>query len=187
MTEISKSPDRMTFQKEGYVKRCELQGKLPNPEYLAMYAKWIEERNQRESNTDWQHNNMEYDLRSTEWILNKVRDSDVYAQNLYAAMCNREFQQLDVWPILAGETWHCSWRYAGGIIADMRGAGDYIDWYCSGIQSSVTDEQYMSMTDQEKEAYEQMRGYVSEGTVTEQIETDLQQLGWAVLPSTDET
>jgi hypothetical protein len=129
---------------------------------------------------------MEQDLRTTQWILDKVRDREVYAQNLYAALCNREFQQLDVWPILTGETWHCSWRYAGGLVADMRGDGDYMNWYCSGILNDVTDQAYMDMTQEEKAQYEQVRGYVSEGVVTEEIESDLNQLGWAVLPNKDE-
>jgi hypothetical protein len=129
---------------------------------------------------------MEQDLLTTQWILDKVRDREVYAQNLYAALCNREFQQLDVWPILTGETWHCSWRYAGGLVADMRGDGDYMNWYCSGILNDVTDQAYMDMTQEEKAQYERVRGYVSEGVVTEEIESDLNQLGWAVLPNKDE-
>jgi hypothetical protein len=129
---------------------------------------------------------MEQDLRTTQWILDKVRNREVYAQNLYAALCNREFQQLDVWPILTGETWHCSWRYAGGLVADMRGDGDYMNWYCSGILNDVTDQAYMDMTQEEKAQYERVRGYVSEGVVTEEIESDLNQLGWAVLPNKDE-
>jgi len=129
---------------------------------------------------------MEQDLRTTQWILDKVRNREVYAQNLYAALCNREFQQLDVWPILTGETWHCSWRYAGGLVADMRGDGDYMNWYCSGILNDVTDQAYMDMTQEEKAQYERVRGYVNEGVVTEEIESDLNQLGWAVLPNKDE-
>ena len=129
---------------------------------------------------------MEQDLRTTQWILDKVRNREVYAQNLYAALCNREFQQLDVWPILTGETWHCSWRYAGGLVADMRGDGDYMNWYCSGILNDVTDQAYMDMTQEEKAHYETIRGYVNEGVVTEEIESDLNQLGWAVLPNKDE-
>ena len=129
---------------------------------------------------------MEQDLRTTQWILDKVRNREVYAQNLYAALCNREFQQLDVWPILTGETWHCSWRYAGGLVADMRGDGDYMNWYCSGILNDVTDQAYMDMTQEEKAQYERVRGYVNEGVVTEEIESDLNQLGWAVLPDKDE-
>ena len=42
MSKISKSPDRHTFQKEGYVKRCEEKGEEPNPAYLEMYKTWRE-------------------------------------------------------------------------------------------------------------------------------------------------
>ncbi len=47
----------------------------------------------------------------------------------------------------------CSWRYAGGMIADLRGLGeDYMDFYCSG----------------------------GEGLVDPEIEEDLYKLGWMV-------
>ena len=68
----------------------------------------------------------------------------------------------------------------------MRESGDYIDWYCSGIRNEVTDQAYMDMTQEEKAHYETIRGYVNESVVTEEIESDLKQLGWAVLPRTDE-
>jgi hypothetical protein len=42
--------------------------------------------------------NLEYDLVTTDWILAKARASEAYAQNLYAAMCNNDFQRNDVWP-----------------------------------------------------------------------------------------
>jgi hypothetical protein len=44
----------------------------------------------------------------------------------------------------------------------------------------------MDMTQEEKAQYERVRGYVNEGVVTEEIESDLNQLGWAVLPDKDE-
>jgi hypothetical protein len=116
--------------------------------------------------------NMEYDLLTTDWILEKVRESDVYAQNLYAAMCNRDFQKLDVLPILKDQTWSASWRYAGGIISDMRQKGDYIDWYCSGIGN---EEHGHGLTGADG------TGYVSESVVTEEIQNDLKKLGWIVL------
>lgn len=102
-------------------------------------------------------------MRTCDWMLEKVRSNNVYAQNLYCAMCNRDFQKLDVLPVLKEQTWSCSWRYAGGIVADMRQEGDYIDWYCSGIRNGYDD------------------GYVSEGDVTEEIREDLKNLGWIVL------
>jgi len=117
-----------------------------------------------ENDINWQKDNLEYDLRTTSWILLKVRHSESYAQNLYAAMCNNEFQKLDVIPILKNQRWSCSWRHAGGIIADMREEGDYIEWYCSGIDTDKND-----------------LGFVTESVVTDEIRNDLKQLGWAVI------
>jgi len=114
-------------------------------------------------NLEWQKNNLEYDLLSADWILEKVRNSDNYAQNLYAALCNNDFIKNEVWPILKEDTWGCSWRYAGGIIADIQEKGDYMDWYCSGI----------GFSDSSKE-------YVTESIVTDEIKDDLLKLGWLV-------
>jgi hypothetical protein len=81
-------------------------------------------------------------------------------------LCNQDWQKNEVWPLLKGEHWGCSWRYAGGIVADMREQGDYIDWYCSGIRG----EQGID--------YEPPLTFVSEGTVTEEIQEDFFKLGW---------
>ena len=175
MSKISKSPERHTFQKEGYVKRCEEKGEEPNPAYLEMYKTWREQDEENLVDPAWQKDNMEYNLRSTKWICDKVKTSDNYAQNLYAAMCNQDFQKQDVWPVLKNETWSCSWRSAGGIIADMREKGDYIDWYCSGIGNKEAGfglDGYTPTPDPDG------RDYVPEGVVTEEIKMDLKQLGW---------
>jgi hypothetical protein len=164
---ISKSLDRHTFQAEGYLKRCEEKGEDPNQDFLNIYKSARQQDDENMVNPEWQKNNLEYDLRSTAWILEKVRASDTYAQNLYAAMCNMQFQKIDVWPLLKGETWGCSWRHAGGIIADMQEKGDYIDWYCSGIGEGLGNG--------DKDG---TKGYVPEGTVTEEVEKDLKTLGW---------
>ena len=134
---ISKSPERFTFQIKSYLNRVEQKGEEPDPEQLEIYQTFAQEREAKESHPDWSIDNLEYDLRSTEWILEKVRSSVSYAQNLYAALCNNDFQKLDVMPILTDKFWSCSWRYAGGIVADMRQQGDYIDWYCSGISDGI--------------------------------------------------
>ena len=131
---------------------------------------------------------MEHDLLNTDWILEKVRVSDVYAQNLYAAMCNREFHKLDVIPILKDKKWSCSWRYAGGIIACMQQKGDYMDWYCSGIygvplaqrSSLVRADANADFTDAIDISHEQQK-FVQESVVTEEIQNDLKKLGWIVL------
>jgi hypothetical protein len=180
---ISSSPDRNTFQLENYVKRQEEAGKLPAPEYLDMFKTWREQAEANIVDPEWQKDNMEYDLRSTQWIIDKVKGDDVYAQNLYASMCNRDFTKNDVWPILTEKRWSCSWRHAGGIIADMKEKGDYIDWYCSGIKNNenLDDEQFSELTKEQQEFYLKMKAYVGEGMVTDEIREDLLKLGWIVL------
>jgi hypothetical protein len=100
--------------------------------------------------------NLELDLMKSDEIANKCIHSEVYSQNLYAAMCNNRFFYGD-------EQWSCSWRYAGGIVADLRDKGeDYMTFYCSGIGSH--------------------NGYVAESVVTEEISLDLMKLGWTIKP-----
>jgi len=98
---------------------------------------------------------LEYDLFKTDWIVHKCQN-DKYAQNLYAALCNNRFFKND-------EEWTCSWRGAGGIVADLRNKGeDYIDWYCSGMSD--------------------IEGYLPEGEVSSEIANDLLNLGWNITP-----
>jgi hypothetical protein len=172
MSKVSKSPERHSFQKEGYVKRQEKRGEPVNEDYLDWFEKIQEQHDHKFDDPKSHVNNMEYDLLTTDWILAKVRESDTYAQNLYAAMCNNDFQKLEVMPILKEEVWHCSWRYAGGIIADMQEKGDYIDWYCSGIGNDDTGYGL---------DHRRANGYVPEAVVTDEIREDLKQLKWIVV------
>ena len=170
MTNVSKSSERHTFQLEAAKERAAEDGK-EIPEYYEKF--WLSAKEQDEANLvdpEWQKDNLEYDLRSSEWMCDKVRNSDAYAQNLYAAMCNMQFIKLDVMPILKNQRWSASWRSAGGIVADMREQGDYIDWYCSGMGEGLGN----GDTDGSK-------GYVPEGTVTEEIQMDLKELGWVAV------
>ena len=177
MSKVSKSPDRHSFQKEGYVKRQLEKGEELNEDYIEWFNTIRKEHDHKFDDPESRKNNLEYDLLTTDWILEKVRANDWYAQNLYAAMCNRDFQKLDVIPILKDQKWSCSWRYAGGIIADMQQKGDYIDWYCSGIRNDGYQDDLDIVTPQQ---------YVSEGFVTEEIEKDLNKLGWVVLPESED-
>jgi hypothetical protein len=179
---VSSSPDRNTFQLENYIKRQEEAGKLPAPEYLDMFKTWREQAQANIVDPEWQKDNMEYDLRSTQWIIDKAKD-DAYAQNLYAAMCNNDFTKNDVWPILTEKRWSCSWRHAGGIIADMQGKGDYIDWYCSGIRDAkiLDDDEFRALTKEQQESYIQGKKFVPESCVTDEIREDLLKLGWIVI------
>ena len=108
---------------------------------------------ENEQNSEWQKNNLEWALHTSEVISKKVCNDDEYAQHLYATLCNNEFISPDVWEILKNKTWSCSWRYAGGIVADIRKEGDYLNWYCSG----------------------------GEGDIFPEIEEDLNQIGWRVV------
>jgi hypothetical protein len=121
-----------------------------------------------------QHN-LERDLKSTSWLVDKVRGSKRYAQNLYAALCNNEFVKNDVWPILKNESWGCSWRYAGGIVSDIQEGDGYLDWYCSGMGSGLGN------GDETGEL-----GYVPEGYIADEIREDLLAIGWLILNEEEE-
>ena len=185
---LSASPDRHTFQRDKFIERATEEGTLDTPETKSMmdyYKSFAEQKAEKEADPAWAENNMEYDLRSTAWILDKVRGDDVYAQNLYAAMCNNDFQKNDFMIRLADKTWSCSWRYAGGIISDMQEKGDYIDWYCSGIRDtgfSYTPEEESNLTSEQLLRHKKTQAYVGEGVVTDEIREDLKRLGWWVLP-----
>ena len=184
MKNVNSSPQRNTFQKEGYVNRCREKGKEPLTEYLELFENIAKQDEENIMDPKWQQDNLEYDLRSTQWICDKVKYSVTYAQNLYAALCNNYFLKNDVWPILNEKYWSCSWRHAGGIIADMLQTGDYIDWYCSGITgpTDITEEEFNALDDAGKAYHKQVKSYVGEGFVTDEIKEDLHRLGWLVVP-----
>ena len=186
---ISRSPDRGMFQIECQLKRVE-EGDKTIEDAQDMIDFFKSHRDiviEREASDEWKIDNMEYDLRSTQWIIDKAKD-DVYAQHLYAAMCNNDFTKNDVIPILTEKRWSCSWRHAGGIIADMQGKGDYIDWYCIGIRDSkeLDDDQFQQLTKEQQEYYIQGKKFVSESCVTDEIREDLLKLGWIVIDDESE-
>ena len=184
--EISASPDRHSFQKHGYVERQQEKGEEVNEDYLDFFDKVIDSHAHRFDDPESRKNSMEYDLLTTDWILEKVRKSDSYAQNLYAAMCNMRFVRKDLFPYLRQDPdkdlWSASWRYAGGIVADMRQEGDYIDWYCSGMGG--LNQEYEG--EETNEQWQQRTGYVPESVITEEIEADLLKLGWVPVPWPDD-
>lgn len=168
MKKVSKSPERMTFQAKSYQEKLVEDPDNRNARAMVeLFKQWREEANQQELSDDWKTNNLEYDLRTNDLMLKKVRNSDQYAQNLYAALCNMQYVKLDVIPVLKEQYWSCSWRHAGGIVADMQEKGDYINWYCSGIGDGLGNGDP-----------DGIKGYVPEGSVTNEIKEDLKQLGW---------
>jgi hypothetical protein len=182
---LSLSPDRGEFSMTRYREKLEAD---PDDEdafkMLEYYIDWKASVKEQQQDPVWQKNNLEYDLLTTDWILEKVRTQEYYAQNLYAAMCNNQFQRNDVWPILSEQKWSCSWRHAGGVIADMRGKGDYVDWYCSGIngdETEMTPGDWDNLTLEQQTRYKDSLLFVGESVVTEEIENDLFELGWLVI------
>lgn len=118
-------------------------------------------------------NNLEEDLYNSEVIVKKSKANYCYTQNLYAAMCNNQFQRNHFWLILKDERWSCTWRYAGGIAANLMGNnGDYMDFYCSGIgfwdKEGVVDDRS-----------------VPEGMITDEIRADLKSIGWNVIEESE--
>ena len=90
---------------------------------------------------------LERDLGASTFVRERVR-RDLFATLLYAALCNTQWKH-----VASGTLWSCSWRYAGGIVAALRGEGDYLDWYCS----------------------------MGEGLVDEQVLAEIQSLGWELV------
>jgi hypothetical protein len=84
--------------------------------------------------------NLADELRNDPTVCEKVQTRPHYAYELYGALCNMQWIKREVMPFLRDERWSCSWRYAGGIVADIEGSGDYMDYYCTGNEGIVTDE-----------------------------------------------
>jgi hypothetical protein len=113
---------------------------------------------------------LDMDVCQCDWMVERIRRDDAYAQNFYAALCDRSWREDDAWEILSDRTWRVSWRTAGAIVADIRGEGDYQDWYCTG-----------SFVWHDRDGYEPTPSelyYVPEGMITEEIRQDLAQIGW---------
>lgn len=172
---MNSSPDRNTFHSKCRIDDAIAEGRDPDTdeevlEILERERMWDDMVKKKEAEPKFKENNLEYDLRSTKWICDKAKASEAYAQNIYAALCNQSWQRNDVWPLLKGEHYMCSWRYAGGIVADMVEQGDYIDWYCSGIRGGDEPDVYNNAP---------LPGsFVPEGTVTDEIREDFFKLGW---------
>lgn len=107
--------------------------------------------------------NLERDIKSTWWIIDRIRRDEIYAQNLYAAFCNHEFVPEDVWGILTNVRWSCPWHYAATMVAEIREEYDPSKWYCSGVQLINPR-------------------FVPESVIVPEIEKDIKNIGWLVQP-----
>lgn len=75
------------------------------------------------------------------------------AEDAYRCLCNVAWVELDSkaanydeYEYLDGTGFFTTWRSAGQIVAELRDEGeDYMDFYCSGREASITDEILESM------------------------------------------
>jgi hypothetical protein len=83
-------------------------------------------------------------------IKDKLRKDRAYATDMYRALCNLQWFKEDQMAEAPEDrkVWTCTWRYAGGMIADLRCEGeDYLDFYCSGKEGMVTSEVRQDLAD----------------------------------------
>lgn len=185
---IRTSPDNKNFKLAIDTLTLQKQKGEVTDEYFDRMIKYYEEESEinmrQENDPKWAESNLEYDLRTVDWVAEKCRDR-IYAQHLYAALCNNEFMKNEVWTILLDKSWSCSWRYAGGIIANIRQEGDYVDWYCTGSYYDLREEEELaSLSLDEQALYKECQAYVGEGHITDEIRQDLFKLGWIVCAET---
>lgn len=160
---MRRSPDRHTFQLDNHIKRLRELGDTAENQATAaalteLYHSFRARDEHNAADPAWRRNNLEWDLRTSNLMCARVLH-DQYAKKLYAALCNTDWLRTEVIPLLRQDPnrdlWHCSWRSAGGIVANMREQGDYMDWYCAG----------------------------QEGHIDPQISADLKALGWQGIDS----
>jgi hypothetical protein len=74
------------------------------------------------------------DLLWSDRLRSLVRGSALFAELLYAALCNTTWTRA-----ADGREGSVSWRRAGRLVATLRGEGDYTDWYCAGGEGTVDE------------------------------------------------
>ena len=77
------SPDRYGLMIENYRNRLE---KDPGNQDMINTMKFYEECRRRDGEDIPKQHDMEYDLRKCDWMVAKCKDSEIYSQNLYAAL-----------------------------------------------------------------------------------------------------
>jgi hypothetical protein len=118
-------------------------------DFIAEEEKQIDFIQVDDDHVDLNKPNLFRDIIDSQRIKNKMRASKDYCKRFYAAMCN-----TDLYKVGSTGEYGYSWRSAGGLVADILGEGDYLDWYCSG----------------------------NEGFVDDEIADDLNEVGWVAVP-----
>lgn len=114
---------------------------------------------------------LELELKDNAAVCQRIADNEVFAQHVYAALCNQQFYPQGE-PQTEDTVFSCTWRYAGEVIANIRNhyyhepqntgiEEDYLHWYCSG----------MGFLD----------GAVEEGVVTDEVRQVFHEMGWDIV------
>ena len=87
---MNRSPKRGSFRTGNLIRRVEQD--IINTDHVQemidFHKSWEQRRLELEETSEWKENNMEYDLRSTSWICDKVKSDDVYAEtNMHESGC----------------------------------------------------------------------------------------------------
>jgi len=99
------------------------------------------------------YSDLAQDMANDDVVIAYLKDEAI-AIEFYAALCNMQWEKIEKLPDderiveklkgVNSDVWSCSWRSAGGIIADIRSANynvkeDYMDFYCSGNEGHISD------------------------------------------------
>lgn len=77
-------------------------------------------------------------------LAERVRADDVFARELYGALCNMRWRRT----CSDAELVSMSWRYAGGVVAHLACKGGcYLDYYCSGNEGVVSEQVLRALGD----------------------------------------
>ena len=103
---------------------------------------------------DIKKRSLEEDMVNSQEVISLLHDEEI-ARDFYRALSNVDWaliksdkpEDIQIIDALKGEppdTWSCSWRHAGGIVAEIRhthyNTGEnYMDYYSSGGEGTVSD------------------------------------------------
>src|SRR5271165_7686476 len=98
--------------------------------------------------------NLDAEMAEDAIVIAYLNDVEI-ARDFYRALCNMQWVKIShlseedqviekLKGISSEYIWSASWRSAGGIVADIRNRyyntkEDYMDFYCSGDEGSITD------------------------------------------------
>lgn len=121
---------------------------------------------------------LKQDLLASELFKQRVKNSRVYSQHVYAALCENVWCRNNVFDILREQGCSYSWIEASAIVSELR---DDIDhgvnyYYKSGINPFT-----VGSDDLLKRVEDNL--WMKEGTIDNQVLKDLFELGWILLKS----